>query len=302
MSTVNENTMNEETFSSPGESPATPGTVDWALIRRQISGVMRLELRRNFWSRRSLTSYFLALAPVVLMAFWSASPAPQKFFGGPVVVTQTVFPLLFESVIRTSLFMATILMFMSLFRSEILERSLHYYFLTPIRREVLVVGKYLSAQVALSVLFMIATTLLYCLTLLPWGISAVFQGIELGNLIAYLGIVILACAGYGAVFLLVGLFFRNPIVPAAMIWVWELINFLLPPLLQKLSVIHYLQSLYPIPLQSMEVNGFFAQLFEVVVEPTPAWLSVPGILLFTSAVLFIAGWRARRMEINYGGD
>lgn len=300
MNMPQESTMNEDTFPSPAGSP--PAAIDWALIRHQIGGVMRLELRRNFWSRRSLTSYFLALAPVVLMAFWAISPAPQKFFGGPVVVTQTVFPLLFEGLIRTSLFMATILMFMSLFRSEILEKSLHYYFLTPIRREVLVVGKYLSAQVALSILFMISTTLLYCLALLPWGVSALFQGMDLAHLIAYLGIVILACAGYGAVFLLVGLFFRNPIVPAAMIWVWELINFLLPPLLKKLSVIHYLQSLYPIPLQSMEVNGMLAQLFEVVVEPTPAWLSAPGILLFTSAVLFVAGWRARNMEINYGGD
>ena len=32
---------------------------------------------------------------------------------------------------------------MNLFRGEIVDRSLHYYFLSAVRREVLVVGKYL---------------------------------------------------------------------------------------------------------------------------------------------------------------
>jgi hypothetical protein len=33
--------------------------------------------------------------------------------------------------------------------------------------------------------------------------------------------------------LIVGLFFRNPIIPALMLYGWEWINFLLPPLLKK---------------------------------------------------------------------
>ena len=31
----------------------------------------------------------------------------------------------------------------------------------------------------------------------------------------------LACVGYGAVFLMCGIFFRNPMIPAAVVWVWE---------------------------------------------------------------------------------
>jgi hypothetical protein len=34
----------------------------------------------------------------------------------------------------------------------------------------------------------------------------------------------------------------------------------------------------------------------------PAWLSVPGLLLFTLLVLVLASWRARTMELNYAGD
>jgi hypothetical protein len=104
----------------------------------------------------------------------------------------------------------------------------------------------------------------------------------------------LACVGYGAFFMVVGLFFRNPIIPALALYGWEWINFLLPPLLKKISVIHYLNSLVPIPLS----EGPFA----VVAEPTPAWISIPGLLIVTVLVLIVAGSRIRRMEIRYGSD
>ena len=70
-----------------------------------------------------------------------------------------------------------------------------------------------------------------------------FDGPGLGQLLTYAGITILACIGYGAFFLVVGLFFRNPIIPAIVLYGWEWLNFLLPPLLKKISVIHYLNSL-----------------------------------------------------------
>ncbi len=41
---------------------------------------------------------------------------------------------------------------MNLFRGDIVDRSLHFYFLSPVRREVLVVGKYLSGLVTSIVL------------------------------------------------------------------------------------------------------------------------------------------------------
>jgi hypothetical protein len=59
-------------------------------------------------------------------------------------------------------------------------------------------------------------------------------------------------------------------------------------------VIHYLNSLVPVPLS----EGPFA----VVAEPTPAWISVPGLLIVTVLVLFAASRRIRRMEIRYGSD
>jgi len=120
------------------------------------------------------------------------------------------------------------------------------------------------------------------------------DGPGIGHLFWYIIITILACVGYGAFFLVVGLFFRNPIIPALVLYGWEWINFLLPPLLKKISVIHYLNSLVPVPIS----EGPFA----VVAEPTPAWISIPGLIIVTALVLIAAGTRIRRMEIRYGSD
>ena len=42
--------------------------------------------------------------------------------------------------------------------------------------------------------------------------------------------------------------------------------------------------------------------FTVAVDPTPAWISVPGLLIFASLTLVLAGWRAHHMDVSYGGD
>jgi hypothetical protein len=121
-----------------------------------------------------------------------------------------------------------------------------------------------------------------------------FDGPGLGQLFTYAGITILGCIGYGAFFLVVGLFFRNPIIPALLLYGWEWLNFLLPPLLKKISVIHYLNSLLPIRLS----QGPLA----VIAEPTPAWIAMPSLLVVTALVLIVASYRIRHLEIRYGGE
>ena len=91
----------------------------------------------------------------------------------------------------------------------------------------------------------------------PVGSDYVFNGPGLGQLEAYLLIVVLACLGYGAVFLLLSMMFRNP-MPAALLFLgWEAINPVMPSLLQKISVASYLRHLMPINVPG---DGLFALL------------------------------------------
>lgn len=270
----------------------------WSLWTRQALAIMRLEIKKNFLSRRAFLLYLIAGMPLVLLSMLALFPPPTdeiENFGQLSMVHAAVYGAL---ILRTLVFFGCAWVFMNLFRGEVVDRSLHYYFLVPVKREVLLVGKYLSGLIATIVLFSITTVgsmLILYFWLFPSESSGYFfNGAGTSQMLAYLGVTVLACVGYGAVFLIVGLFFRNPIIPGLLLYGWEWINFLLPPLLKKISVIHYLQSLVPVPMS----EGPFA----VLVEPTPAWISVPSLLLFTGAVLFLASLHIRRMEISYAGD
>lgn len=286
-------------MSSSVASHSTPQTaLDWGLIGRQITGILRMEVKRQLVSRRALSLYFLAFAPPLIMALWAMSPIPKKIgLTGPVDILDT-FSFFYFGYLTTSIFLSALVMFMSLFRDEILEKSLHYYFLAPIRREVLVAGKFLSALVACAGTFMIGTAALYVFAMSPWGLGPLsrhlFSGPGLGHVFAYMGISVLACLGYGALFQLAGQLFKNPVVIAVAIGGWEFLNPFLPSFLKKLSVIFYLKSMFPIPVTEGP--------FTILAEPTPAWISIPGLLIFTALVLAAAGWRARAMEIHYGAD
>ncbi|MEK6410177.1 MAG: hypothetical protein AABN34_24900 [Acidobacteriota bacterium] len=270
----------------------------WSLWAGQIAAILRLEVRKNFMGKRAILIYLLAAVPILLMAALSAEISWQQSRNNNIGEVNIIFANLYEGLIlRTIVFFGCAWIFMNLFRGEVVDRSLHYYFLSPLRREVLVCGKYLSGLVAALVLFTVMTAgslLFLYVGLGSAGWNYLVDGPGKGQAMAYLGITALGCIGYGAAFLVIGLFFRNPIIPALLIYGWEFINFLLPPVLKKISVIHYLHSLSPVPVP----EGPFA----MVAEPTPAYLSIPGLLIVTVAVLALASFQIRRMEINYGGE
>lgn len=286
-------------------STNTAGQPPIGLWLRQIAAIMRLELKKNFFGKRAILVYLLALMPIGLLSLIAIlrlavlpgdglSKEWLDFSQYP-----TVFSAFYNGfILRTVVFFGCAWIFMNLFRGEIVDRSLHYYFLSSVHREVLIIGKYVSGLVTSAVLFVGVTILSMLLMFFPHFYSAsmrfFFEGAGMSQLLTYAGITLLACIGYGAFFIVVGLFFRNPIIPSLMLYGWEWINFLLPPVLKKISVIHYLNSLVPVPVS----EGPFA----VVVEPTPAYISVPGLLIVTALVLIAAGTRIRRMEIRYGSD
>src|SRR5437667_2104180 len=278
------------------EQKFTKERLPWALWLRQIRAIFRLEIRKNFLGKRSILIYLLALLPIFMLGSLVLVTTPTRNFAN----LGRIFAWIYGGLIlRTVVFFGCAWIFMNLFRGEMVDRSLHYYFLSAVRRDVLVAGKYLSGLVTAIILFVTVTVVSMLLLYLPHfsGESArfFFDGAGLSQLLTYAGITVLACIGYGAFFLVVGLFFRNPIIPALVLYGWEAINFLLPPLLKKISVIHYLNSLTPVPAPE-------ASPFGVMVEPTPAWISVPGLLILTVLVLIAAGTRIRHMEIKYGSD
>jgi len=270
----------------------------------QIGAVLRLEMRKTFLSKRGFWIYILALMPVLL--FGAHSIVQMKFhhngdFGHDTNIFATTFQLFY---LRLAIFFGCLGIFMNLFRGEVLDKSLHYYFLAPIRREVLLAGKFLAGVTATCLIFTTSTVLQIAgvYSYHGWGVFSdyLMNGNGLSHMAGYLGATIFACIGYGSIFLAAGVVFRNPLIPAAAILVWESINSFLPSLLQKFSVIYYLKSLCPI--QILPEAGTFLAMLSINVDPMPAYIAIPGLLLVAAAVLVAASFQVRRMEINYATE
>src|SRR5258708_5563948 len=121
----------------------------WSLWGRQIAAILRLEVRKNFLGKRAILIYLLAATPILLMAALSDEIHLQQSRNNNIGEINIIFANLYEGLIlRTIVFFGCAWIFMNLFRGEVVDRSLHYYFLSPVRREVLVVGKYVSGLIA----------------------------------------------------------------------------------------------------------------------------------------------------------
>lgn len=268
----------------------------WMLWRRQVVAILRLELKKSLFSKRAWWIYILTLGPVAVTLLHSLF---SRFGEHTLAEDNMIFAGIFQVYfLRLGIFFGCVGIFSNLFRGEVLERTLHYYFLAPVRREVLAVSKYIAGLIAAVLFFGGSVALSFLCISMHWGPvfqQYLFHGPGLAQLGTYLLTAALACVGYGSVFLLTGVLFRNPMIPAAVVMVWENINPFLPSLLKKISVIFYLKSLCPVDIPP---DGPLA-LIAVVTDPTPAWLAIPGLLAVSALVLVYASVKARGLEVSY---
>lgn len=268
----------------------------WPLWRRQITVLAQQEIGRSLFSKRSLPIYLLAAMPIAVAAM-RALFLPESKAAHPTHTTSEFAQVFHFFILRFIIFFSNALLFVKLFRGEILERSLHYHLLAPVRREVLTVGKYIGGLVSATLLLagmVLATLFLFYLPHGAGGLEHLASAAGLREVFAYLMITGLACAAYGALFLLAGLFFKNPMVPAGLFLGWEILTPFLPGFLKALSVVHYLGSLEPVPIS----QGPFA----LMAQPVPGWLAVGALLLISAGLVSIAARTARTLEITYATE
>ncbi len=274
--------------------PGQPGVSLWF---RQLSSIIRIEVRKSLFSKRALSICGLALIPIVLLTIYGLMALdhtdPQNH---NIEQARRIYGFVYSSLILGAvIFLGSAVIFTTLFRGEMLDRSIHYYLLTPVRREILVTGKYLAGLISAFGLFGATTLVCYLLLYLPFGLTRfivdISNGMIISQLSAYLGITLLGCMGYGAIFMTTGLLFRNPLLPVAFLAAWEVLHFVLPPALKLFSVIHYLKALFPVPIN----QGPFA----IIVAPPPLWVSILGILGLSVAALAVTLVILKRLEIRY---
>ena len=280
-----------------GRSPGAPGMSLWL---RQLSAIIRVEVDKTLFSRRAVTAYGLTLIPIILLTVMAFV---KDDWGEPLThnieEARRTYAFIYSGfILGAVIFVGSAVIFTALFRGEMLDRSMHYYLLAPVRREVLATGKYLAGLVSAFGLFGITTIACYLLLYAPYGaaqlVADLVDGVAGVQLLHYVGITFLGCMGYGAVFMTTGLLFRNPLLPVAVLAGWEVIHFVLPPALKIFSVIYYLKGLLPIPLH----EGPLA----IIVAPPPGWVSISGILGLSAVALSATIFFLKRVEIRYTED
>ena len=279
--------------------------MNWKLWSTQVDAIVRLELRRYIRGRRWIGMYFLALAPIFLFLVRVAALKteelalgdPNRSLSPPVLQLSEMYAQFFQLfVLRFGIFFCCAIIFSQMMRGEVLEKTMHFYLLAPARRVVITVGKYIAGVVTSVTLFGVCTAGTYVLLFYPSASFGEFFGSGNGipHLARYMVVTMLACVGYGAVFMLTGLLFKNPGVPAAFLLGWESLSFAFPASIQNFSLVHHLQFLLPVSID----QGLFA----VLTEPTSPFISVPAILVVTAGLLAISGWLLGRAQITYGTD
>jgi len=284
---------------SAAAAPMPALAARWTLPR-QVAAVARVELRRTI-SWRTVWLLLMAFAPVVIVTahalFDEHGMQGAHRFEEETLILSGIIQIYY---VRAGIFFGCLGVFLRLVRGEVAERTLHYLYLAPIRREAIVVGKYLAGALTTTLLFSIAVTGAFVAMYahFPFGRAFLADGPGLVHLRVYLLVVALACLGYGAVFLAFSLLFRNPVVPAVLLLLWETVNGALPVWLKHVSVTFYLKPLFPVELPATGI----LRLFTVVAEPTPAWLAVSGLLVFAAVVVALACWRMRAIEVSYSTE
>src|SRR6185437_16112079 len=75
--------------------------------------------------------------------------------------------------LRLAIFFGCVAIFLNLFRGEMIDKSLHFYLLAPIRREILLIGKFLAGLIATVAIFTVSTALQLWMMLLPYDTATV---------------------------------------------------------------------------------------------------------------------------------
>ncbi|MGE3273627.1 MAG: ABC transporter permease [Vicinamibacterales bacterium] len=261
----------------------------WGASRR----VFDLSLGEMLWSRRTIFMALVVGGPVLLaivvrvldMFGMPALRVNGRQVGGIAVFGVMIWMLFLRFIVPVlGVFYGTALM-----ADEVEDRTITYLFTRPIPRGAVLVGKYLAYLACTSLVVLPSVMLVYFLVVPLAQVPGTF-----GQLVTDLGLLGLGLAVYGAVFALVGAYFRRPLVIGLVFaFGWEQVAMALPGYLKQFTIAYYVQALVPHAMPSDGVVGLLQGMFR---ENPPAAVSLAWLLAFFVISLYLAARTVERRE------
>jgi len=202
-----------------------------------------LTLDTLFWSKKTILMAIVSLVVIgisvlgrlILSFHWIHAPFPPGQVFGTLMSTAVIHFL----VIFVTLFYGT-----ALVSEEVEGKTLTYLFVRPIPKPIIMLGKYLALVWISSLLVLPTVFASYVILYLGPDLRPFLD--DMSTLAKDLGIVFLGLLAYGAMFSLIGAWLKHSIL-AGLVYAfgWEGIISYLPGFTRKLTITHYLQSIFP---------------------------------------------------------
>ncbi len=246
-------------------------------FRAAARAVFDLSLEGMVWTRRSLLMALLVAMPVVFAAVYRIVLAAKAV--QPITPHDLYAVIVAVYWIRNVLPLAALFYATSLIADEVEGRTLTYLLTRPLTRASVLVGKFAAYLVTTLCLALPACVLTFFLLLSTQGLSGLAAAV--GDLFRDLAVVALTLVAYGALFALIGVLLKRPVIPGLMfLYGWELLANL-PGYLPRLTLTAWLRSL----VTHRPAQEGLAGLFEQVL---PASQGIPVLLLASAVFLYAA--------------
>ncbi len=264
--------------------------------------VFDLSVGEMLWSRRTVFMALIVGLPIllavlvrVLLAFDLLNLVNVRVGGEPVEVAgATLFGfMIWLFFLRFSVPVLGVFYGTALIADEVEDRTITYLFTRPIRRGAVLMGKYL-AYLACTGLVVLPSVMVVYFLLVPVGGGSL--GAAFPALVTDLGLLGLGLAVYGAVFALVGAWFKRPLLSGLIfVFGWEPVIVAIPGYMKKFTVAHYLQALVPHAMPQDSVASVLS-ILQVFGAPPSVWSSLVWLAVIWVTALALATRVVERRE------
>ena len=247
--------------------------------------VFDLSLDGMVFSRRSLLMALLVAAPVAFAVLYRVLVATH---GTPPLGPSDLYALMLAIYwVRNVLPLAALFYATSLVADEVEGRTLTYLLTRPLTRASIFAGKFAAYLATTFTLALPAAVATFFILMTAPGAPAL--GPAAADLLRDLGVMLLALVAYGALFALVGVLLKRPVIPGLLfLYGWELLANL-PGYLPRLTLTAWLRSL----IRHRPAEEGLAGLFQQVLPGDQALLVLVGLSL---VLLSAAAWIFSRRE------
>ena len=253
--------------------------------------VFDLSVGEMLWSRRTVFMALIVGLPIllavlvrVLLALDLLSLVNVRFRGEPMEVAgATLFGfMIWLFYLRFIVPVLGVFYGTALIADEVEDRTITYLFTRPIPRGAVLMGKYLAYLACTGLVALPSVMVVYFLLVPVRGGSL---GAAFPALVMDLGLLGLGLAVYGAVFALVGAWFKRPLLSGLIfVFGWEPVIVAIPGYMKKFTVAHYLQALVPHAMPQDSVGSVLQSILQVFGPSPSVWSSLVWL-----AVIWVTG-------------